>query len=285
LPKIVPTFDADKQMVLWNPVTAPAPGLMAGYTVIAKDRTSNKSKEYKTKDAYVSTVDWTAGEYWICVKVRSSIDESECDFWFARVFEKLPTVKFYMDSNVEEITWDPIVVTDSNRKIEYVVKTWSRTTDKITDFPANERKFSTSKWDEGGYWICVQAKAPGAESTCATYWAYTIDRKAIAAKAAAELKAKQDAEAKAAADTAVAELRAKQEAEAKAAAELKAKQEAEAKAAAEKAAAELRAKQEVEAKAKAAASKKTTISCVKGKLVKKVTGVAPKCPAGYKLKR
>jgi hypothetical protein len=52
------------------------------------------------------------------------------------------------------------------------------------------------------------------------------------AKAAAELKAKQEAEAKAAA-----ELKAKQEAEAKAAAELKAKQEA--KVAAEKAAAEL----------------------------------------------
>ena len=60
-------------------------------------------------------------------------------------------------------------------------------------------------------------------------------------KAAAELKAKQEAEAKAAA-----ELKAKQEAEAKAAAELKAKQEAEAKAAAE-----LKAKQDAEAKAAA----------------------------------
>jgi len=96
------------------------------------------------------------------------------------------------------------------------------------------------------------------------------------AKAAAELKAKQEAEAKAAA-----ELKAKQEAEAKAAAELKAKQEAEAKAAAE-----LKAKQEAEAAALAAAakSKKTTITCVKGKLTKKVTAVKPKCPAGYKKK-
>ncbi len=135
------------------------------------------------------------------------------------------------------------------------------------------------------------------------------------AKAAAELKAKQEAEAKAAA-----ELKAKQEAEAKAAAEVKAKQEAEAKAAAElkakqeaeaKAAAELKAKQEAEAKAaaelkaagekiisdakaeaarilaaaKAAASKKKiTITCIKGKLVKKVTAVKPVCPAGYKKK-
>ena len=33
---------------------------------------------------------------------------------------------------------------------------------------------------------------------------------------------------------------------------------------------------------KAAVAKKTTITCVKGKPVKKVTGVKPKCPTGYK---
>ena len=114
-----------------------------------------------------------------------------------------------------------------------------------------------------------------------------------AAKAAAELKAKQEAEAAAA--KAAAELKAKQEAELKAAAELKAKQDAEDAAA--KAAAELKAKQEVEAiaaadlkakqeaAAKAAALKKTTIVCVKGKLAKKITAIKPKCPTGYKLKK
>ena len=83
--------------------------------------------------------------------------------------------------------------------------------------------------------------------------------KAEEARLAAELKAKQEAEAKAKA----AELKAQQEAEAKAAAELKAKQEAE---------------------AKAGALKKTTITCLKGKLVKKVTAVKPVCPKGYKKK-
>jgi hypothetical protein len=39
-----------------------------------------------------------------------------------------------------------------------------------------------------------------------------------------------------------------------------------------------------EAEAKAAALKKTTITCIKGKLVKKVTGVKPVCPKGYKKK-
>jgi secreted trypsin-like serine protease len=72
-------------------------------------------------------------------------------------------------------------------------------------------------------------------------------------------------------------LKAKQDAESKAAEQLKAKQEAELKAAAE-----LKAKQEAEAKA--AATKKTTITCVKGKLVKKVTAVKPVCPKGYKKK-
>jgi M6 family metalloprotease-like protein len=113
------------------------------------------------------------------------------------------------------------------------------------------------------------------------------------AKVAADLKAKQEAEAKAVADKAAEELRVKQEAEAKLAADkiaadLKVKQEAEAKLAADKIAADLKAKQEAEAKAAADKAalviKKTTITCVKGKLTKKVTAVKPVCPKGYKKK-
>jgi len=111
------------------------------------------------------------------------------------------------------------------------------------------------------------------------------------AKAAAELKAKQEADAKAAAELkakqeadakAAAELKAKQEADAKAAAELKAKQEADARLIAEKVAAELKAKQE--AAVKAAQLKQITITCVKGKLTKKITALKPVCPMGYKKK-
>jgi len=135
-------------------------------------------------------------------------------------------------------------------------------------------------------------------------------------KASADSKAKQEAEAKAAAD-----LKAKQEAEAKAAADLKAKQEAEAKAATDKAAAAIAAANaatdaanaridaankaaelaalvaaaeakaaEAQAKAKAielklAKPKLITITCIKGKLMKKVTAAKPMCPSGYKLKK
>ncbi len=49
-----------------------------------------------------------------------------------------------------------------------------------------------------------------------------------------------------------------------------------------KIAAELKAKQEAEAKS--AALKKSTITCNKGKLTKRVIGINPKCPAGYKKK-
>ena len=113
------------------------------------------------------------------------------------------------------------------------------------------------------------------------------------AKVAAELKVKLEAEAKAVADKAAEELRVKQEAEAKLAADkiaadLKVKQEAEAKLAADKTAADLKAKQEADAKAAADKAalvvKKTTITCVKGKLTKKVTAVKPVCPKGYKKK-
>jgi hypothetical protein len=159
------------------------------------------------------------------------------------------------------------------------------------------------------------------------------------AKAAEELRQKQEAEAKAAA-----ELKAKQEAEAKAAAELKAKQEAEAKAAADAAILKLQIDEFNEISAayremmnKIVAMKltfpftssllgmetkmkkltialgedpttartnitnvnkwldankkvwektqKMVITCVKGKLTKKVTAVKPKCPSGYKVKK
>ena len=78
-----------------------------------------------------------------------------------------------------------------------------------------------------------------------------------------------------------------QESFAKAEAEAKAKAEADAKAKAEadaKAKAEADAKAKAEAEAKASLSKKRTITCVKGKLIKKVTAVNPKCSRGYKKK-
>jgi hypothetical protein len=112
----------------------------------------------------------------------------------------------------------------------------------------------------------------------------TSDREAAVAQE--ELKAKAEAEAKAKAE-AEAKAKAEAEAKAKAEAEAKAKAEAEAKAKVEaeaKAAAELRDKQEAEAAAKAASAKKMTITCVKGKTVKKITALKPKCPSGYKKK-
>ena len=101
----------------------------------------------------------------------------------------------------------------------------------------------------------------------------------------AELRSKFDqeaqAKARAASDARAAEaLKMKQEADAKAAEALKVKEEAEAKAASE-----LKAKKDAEAKAAIpTVVKKSTITCTKGKLIKKVTAVNPKCPTGYKKK-
>jgi len=99
------------------------------------------------------------------------------------------------------------------------------------------------------------------------------------ARLEAEAKVRADAEAKAAVERAIAESNAKAEAEAKAKLEAIKKAEAEAKATAE-----LKAKQEAEAAAKAAVAKKITITCVKGKTVRMVTALKPKCPQGFKKK-
>jgi hypothetical protein len=85
-----------------------------------------------------------------------------------------------------------------------------------------------------------------------------------------------------AADKKATELKIKEEAD------QKAKQEADAKAAADKVVADAKAEAArilAEAKAKASeVMKKTTITCVKGKLTKKVTAIKPVCPKGYKKK-
>ena len=159
----------------------------------------------------------------------------------------------------------------------------------------------------------LKAQQEAAEKAAAEKAA--ADLKAAAAKVAAELKAaaekiaadKSVAELKAMAEKAAAELKAKIAAD-KAAADLKAaadKAAAELKAVAEKAAADLKAAADkaaaekvladakasaakilADAKAKAAAAlKKTTITCVKGKLTKKVTAVKPVCPKGYTKKK
>ena len=92
----------------------------------------------------------------------------------------------------------------------------------------------------------------------------------------ADRKAIIDAAAKAAADKAVA---ARAAADAKAAADRAA---ADAKAAADRAAADAKAAADRAATQTAQDAKKLTITCVKGKVKKKVTGEIPKCPSGYK---
>jgi hypothetical protein len=111
------------------------------------------------------------------------------------------------------------------------------------------------------------------ESTCHEAWSPALK----AAKAQAlEIVTKAATEAKAIADKAAADAAAKVLAEKLAADKLVA--ETAAKALADKAIADAKA-------AAAAKAKKKTITCVKGKLIKKVTAVKPVCPKGYKLKK
>jgi hypothetical protein len=116
------------------------------------------------------------------------------------------------------------------------------------------------------------------------------------AKEAVELKAKKEAEAKALADKIAADkVAAEKLATEQAAADKKAQEEkavaakkiaeekaTEVKIITGKAAADKLIADKAAGAAKAAAAKKITITCVKGKLTKKVTAVKPVCPSGYK---
>ena len=141
----------------------------------------------------------------------------------------------------------------------------------ILDFPASAADLAQVKTQAPTFPIFVGdpdldvtplVNYVNAVTTWVTLGAKTID-KAAADKAAAD---------KAAADKAAADALAARKA-ADAAAKAQADKNAAAALAAQKAAA-----------AKAALQKKTTITCIKGKLTKTVTAVKPVCPLGYKKK-
>ena len=107
------------------------------------------------------------------------------------------------------------------------------------------------------------------ESTCHETWSPAL-KVAKAEVLAAQVKAAADA--KAAADKATADAKA-----------LADKVAADAKALADKAAADAAAAKPTPSPSPVV--KKKTITCIKGKLIKKVTAVKPVCPKGYKLKK
>jgi hypothetical protein len=153
------------------------------------------------------------------------------------------------------------LINDARPPIEYFSYTNFRPGVKLSDFQYGNFPF-VHPADE--FTLLIYSVT----DTLATFYIYpnSVAKSAEVQALVTESRNIQDAKIKEAA-----ELRAKLDAEFLAAQELKAKQEAEAKAAAEKLAA-----------AKAAAQKKTTITCVKGKSIKKVTAAKPKCPSGYK---
>ena len=132
---------------------------------------------------------------------------------------------------------------------------------KSTKMPISSENWSNLYVVKSGESIFLLTSDSGSERKLLEGKPKSDTEMALERKLIAEAKAKAEADAKIVAEN---QLKAKKaQEEAKAASELKAKQEA---------------------AAKAALLKKMTIACVKGKLIKKVTAVKPKCPAGYKKK-
>jgi len=102
-------------------------------------------------------------------------------------------------------------------------------------------------------------------------------------RAEADTKLAKDAQTRAEADTKFAnDAQTRAEADTKLAKDAQTRAESDAVLARD---AELKAKEaQTKAESEAAANKKATITCIKGKLTKKVIAVNPKCPAGYKKK-
>ena len=168
--------------------------------------------------------------------------------------------------------------TDEVLKCEGLVKNWNKEVERFQSFEARYRGAQEFAIVRLGFRIPIELLRSEDCNSAAFNQKYTRndstlnliplwgDLANISANTAnvVSQRVQDESLAKQSADKAAAELKAKQEAEAKAAAELKAKQDAD---------------------VRAAATKKTTITCTKSKLIKKVTAIKPKCPSGYKVKK
>lgn len=163
------------------------------------------------------------------------------------------------------LTWIQCKFPESELPLGENIKIEVTSSDVSSDFKAGTSKFSIP---DGVLDISAESFTLGKLdiSISANQAEIAKNKAAAIEKAEAEAKAKAEAEAKAKADA---------EAKTKAEAEAKVKAEADAKAKAEEVTATTNAK---------TPAKKTTITCVKGKLTKKITQLKPKCPAGYKRK-
>jgi len=154
-------------------------------------------------------------------------------------------------------------------------------------------------FEKNGEWIYIGASGVGSGPECGSapddpmwndaYWKLNSGDQFDTAQAYPDVIAAANAflsQQIASEEKAAAELKVKLDAEAKASAELKAAQDLRAKEEAEKVALELKAKQDAEAQEalKKVIPKKITITCIKGKTIKKVTALKPVCPKGYKKK-
>ena len=261
----------------------------------------------KDENLYFNLIDFSQGVY-LLIGNKMSLRSVDFSSWRTSGFGKIEqadktsmaisgsvvivttvSVPFYWRSEDLGVTWSELpapglsylpniafqknhfVMTSSNfqRDASY---SYSSTTGKSDDWKSTKMSISSQYWSEifsvkGGSLLYV---FQGADKT---------SRKLISGVPKSEAEIAEE-------NRQLAEAKAKAELEAKILAEAQERaRQAQAEAQAQaKAAAELKAKQDAEAAAKAAAAKKITIRCVKGKTVKKVTAIKPKCPSGYKKK-
>ena len=95
--------------------------------------------------------------------------------WKFTVVGKPEIVKFSYEPE-ERIVWDQSVGSVDNPIVGYTVIARDQKSGEKNTYRTVETSLNTHTWKPGSYWVCVQARGQVSESSCSTFWYYTINR-------------------------------------------------------------------------------------------------------------
>ena len=175
LPEIQFKTDMSEEKIYWDSIVASELDPVVGFTVVSRNRASNQSNDYHTKETFLQTTDWPTGDYWVCVKVRSRSSESECSLLWGYTIDRKPRSidpSNFNYTNPKEITWSVIERPSVDAKIKTILirfRQLGADQDQITkELSVDSRSFQVPILAPGNYEVCVQVLNSYGTSSC--YW-------------------------------------------------------------------------------------------------------------------
>ena len=167
------SFNTSTESISWQPSKGPEGNSVNGYTVMAFNDQTKKTNSYRTSDTTFSTFDWEEGKYWICIRARGQISESECSSYWGYTLSRKPN-RPLASFNGEKLTWSIQELANPASAVKNLFLTVTKEKDSepiiSREFQSDVNEFVLPKLDPGEYRFCLISSNNYGKSECV--WQY-----------------------------------------------------------------------------------------------------------------